>query len=674
MSSRIKDEVEKLFEFYCEVKILDNKPTAIATSLFPDNYKDKIFIDKEIPKFAFPCDFQITSIQKYSFVLTDIKSKFRFGFCRHDPETQTAMVVVTYLPWHVTFRKFLDVLGELRKRSDEEFRDFLTTVYKETVPDPGATLKIFYDNRESCFDQFQRPPQHYQLPKVLKDHNLTIYYNFVDPKEMISVFASMLAERRIIFTSSSLERLSCCVQAANEFLYPMQWQHVFVPILPMKLKDNLGAPMPYLIGVPLPVFNTIPKNELEEVVILHCDTKDFQSPFDDLKSMPPKIVQRMEHEFKIITRPNQDVGDRVSRIFLVALVQMIGGYRDALKYETGEKIKWDKDIFVARSSSAHMQDYLKKLVEIQIFNQFIDDRLYKLNAGLGITDEFENEVFRQAELFGKRHKGYKDIFRNVKDKTNPAMKTAVKTVKESSKGVKTAYKDLKSKLRDINPNQSTNFHSHISNSHHSGMDALSQTSMSCDFSAPNSPINTKRQNLLESSPISINSATDDSLSNNVHLHPNGYSKGSLSQTVSPASSFGSLNFNLTAELQDHPLFKSPKVDRSSPALPVDPSGDLMQLDDSAGSFEIEDFDPLNQNARPLPEKLYPTPLNSTSSNVFPAKQKSSSVNHNNLILNHNVNRTTNTDDLKLLSLYDLDGFLPQSSSASGNTTTWTTFD
>lgn len=136
-------------------------------------------------------------------------------------------------------------------------------------------------------------------------------------------------------------------------------------------------------------------------------------------------------------------------------------------------------------------------------------------------------------------------------------------VKESSRGVKTAYKDLKSKLRDINPNQSSNFHSHISNSHHSGMDTMSQTSTSGDFSAPSSPINSKRQPFLQSSPISVNSsATDDALSSHVHLHPNGYSKGSLSQTVSPASSFGSLNFNLTQELQDHPLFKTPKVDRS----------------------------------------------------------------------------------------------------------------
>lgn len=74
---------------------------------------------------------------------------------------------------------------------------------------------------------------------------------------MIAVFAAMMAERRIVFTSHRLDKLSSCVQAANAFLYPMVWQHIFIPILPMKMKDILCAPMPYLIGVPDAVLLTV---------------------------------------------------------------------------------------------------------------------------------------------------------------------------------------------------------------------------------------------------------------------------------------------------------------------------------------------------------------------------------------------------------------------------------
>lgn len=67
---------------------------------------------------------------------------------------------------------------------------------------------------------------------------------------MMIIFASMLYERRIIFTSKRLTRLSACVQSANDVIYPMIWQHIFIPVLPMALIDYLLAPMPFLIGVP----------------------------------------------------------------------------------------------------------------------------------------------------------------------------------------------------------------------------------------------------------------------------------------------------------------------------------------------------------------------------------------------------------------------------------------
>lgn len=89
---------------------------------------------------------------------------------------------------------------------------------------------------------------------ILLQRNLTEYYNAVDSQNMIIIFASMLFERRIIFTSKKLYRLSACVQSANAILYPMNWQHIFIPVLPQPLIDYLLAPMPYLIGLPHSLF------------------------------------------------------------------------------------------------------------------------------------------------------------------------------------------------------------------------------------------------------------------------------------------------------------------------------------------------------------------------------------------------------------------------------------
>lgn len=64
------------------------------------------------------------------------------------------------------------------------------------------------------------------------------------------------------------------------------------------------------------------------------------------------------------------LGDGVSRAFLRALVQLIGGYRDALKFHKGERIIFNKDAFI-ESRSANMQPFLRKMLELQIFQQVI---------------------------------------------------------------------------------------------------------------------------------------------------------------------------------------------------------------------------------------------------------------------------------------------------------------
>lgn len=130
---------------------------------------------------------------------------------------------------------------------------------------------------------------------------------------MIDVFCALLNERRIIFTSQRLEVLSSCVLAAGDLIYPMTWQHIYIPVLPMKLKEYVNAPMPYLIGVAKPVLQAIRPDELQDVVMLDCDKRTFESQFDDKKSLPRDILDGLR---KNLNNPSRLRGDGVSRTFL----------------------------------------------------------------------------------------------------------------------------------------------------------------------------------------------------------------------------------------------------------------------------------------------------------------------------------------------------------------------
>ncbi|CAH1998637.1 unnamed protein product [Acanthoscelides obtectus] len=296
---------------------------------------------------------------------------------------------------------------------------------------------------------------------------------------MMIIFASMLYERRIIFVSKKLQRLSACAQSANDIIYPMIWQHIFIPVLPMSLIDYLLAPIPFLIGVPEEVFKQVHRIEIGDVVILDADTNTIDTPFDDLNNLPQEVITSLKKQLR-----NKSLGDGVSRAFLRALVQLIGGYRDALRFEPGQKVTFDKEKFI-ETRPVSLQPFLRQMLQLQIFQQFIEERLMMLNTGQGFSDEFEYELERYSAKSGSKLKQqYREwtstmrkegtaFFKSVKDKANPAMKNAVKTVKDGGKGMKSAYKGLRSKLKDNPPPQNG-------------------TAASSHRSAPNSPTGKRR--------------------------------------------------------------------------------------------------------------------------------------------------------------------------------------
>ena len=196
----------------------------------------------------------------------------------------------------------------------------MSSVHSSRLPVPGLTFTVSWADQVFTGST----PNTLYLASIPDNRNLTEYYNAVEINLMIAVFASMLHERRIIITCSRLSALSACVQAANTLIYPMFWQHIFIPVLPSHLMDYLSAPMPFLIGVPQPLFERIKMSELGDAVILNIDDKTFESPFNDVENLPSEII----HNLRKSLSPSKDhLGDTVARAFLQALVHLIGGYR-----------------------------------------------------------------------------------------------------------------------------------------------------------------------------------------------------------------------------------------------------------------------------------------------------------------------------------------------------------
>ncbi|XP_063977019.1 DENN domain-containing protein 1B isoform X1 [Diachasmimorpha longicaudata] len=557
MGSRLRENVKHLFECFCEVAAPAGEKPAWILQRYPDSFGDQELL-KSVPKFAYPCEFENSMVQHFSFVLTSIDSKWTFGFCRHDPKTETALVVLSSLPWHEMFYKLLNHIATLTSSSNSgDLWKFLGDVHASNVPMPGTSVTIPLPDPNVTY--VCQSPRQFQLPSIPENRNLTEYYSAVDANNMMIIFASMLYERRIIFTSKRLSRLSACVQACNALIYPMIWQHIYIPVLPLALMDYLLAPMPFLIGVPTPILQRVQKADLGDVVILDADNSSIESPFQDLESLPQDVVTNLKKALR--NRPAL-LGDGVSRAFLRALVQLTAGYREALTLQQGERITFDQNAFV-ESRPYSMQPFLRKMLELQIFQQFIEERLHMLNSGLGFSDEFEMEACNYSDKSSnKLMQQYREwtnamkkegsaFFRSVKDKANPAVKYAVKSVKDKGKDMKTAYKGLKWKGRSRGSENSMRFHQ--------------------PRSAPSSPTLDRRTSMFGSgskSPSGFTATTSYRKelrmrnSNVPDTSRKQYSPLSPSSPEEPDSPPERLNIDLMNELQDVIFPNTPPVDRT----------------------------------------------------------------------------------------------------------------
>ncbi|XP_051041303.1 DENN domain-containing protein 1A isoform X3 [Phodopus roborovskii] len=452
MGSRIKQNPETTFEVYVEVAYPRTGGTLSDPEVqrqFPEDYSDQEVL-QTLTKFCFP--FYVDSLtvsqvgQHFTFVLTDIDSKQRFGFCRLSSGARSCFCILSYLPWFEVFYKLLNILADYTtKQQESQWNELLETLYRLPIPDPGVSVHL------SVHSYFTVPDSR-ELPSIPENRNLTEYFVAVDVNNMLHLYASMLYERRILIICSKLSTLTACIHGSAAMLYPMYWQHVYIPVLPPHLLDYCCAPMPYLIGVHFSLMEKVRNMALDDVVILNVDTNTLETPFDDLQSLPSDVISSLKNRLKKVSTTT---GDGVARAFLKAQAAFFGSYRNALKIEPEEPITFSEEAFVSHYRSGTMRQFLQNATQLQLFKQFIDGRLDLLNSGEGFSDVFEEEI-NMGEYAGSDklyhqwlstvRKGSGAILNTVKTKANPAMKTVYKFAKDHAKmGIKEVKNRLKQK-------------------------------------------------------------------------------------------------------------------------------------------------------------------------------------------------------------------------------------
>ncbi|XP_062815555.1 DENN domain-containing protein 1A isoform X4 [Anolis carolinensis] len=469
MGTRVRQNPEATFEVYAEVTY----PVATGTDpevrrQFPEDYGDQEIL-QTLTKFCFP--FYVDSItvgqvgQNFTFVLTDIDSKQRFGFCRLSSGAKTCFCILSYLPWFEVFYKLLNILADYTAKSqDSQWYELLDTLYKLPIPQPGSSVHL------SVHSYFTVPDIR-ELPSIPENKPDRVFcgrgrQQHAAPLRQHAVRA---AHPHLLQQAQHREwerPMGAPVDGLHPRLRGDALPHVLATCLhPCAAPTPLGL---LLRANALPHRDTLEPHggtgnrlsqaafkvrtmALEDVVILNVDTNTLETPFDDLQSLPNDVVSALKSRLKKVS---MTTGDGVARAFLKAQAAFFGSYRSALKIEPGEPITFCEETF-ASHRSATMRQFLQNAIQLQLFKQFIDGRLDLLNSGEGFSDVFEEEI-NMSEYAGSDklyhqwlstvRKGSGAILNTVKTKANPAMKTVYKFAKDHARmGIKEVKNRLKQK-------------------------------------------------------------------------------------------------------------------------------------------------------------------------------------------------------------------------------------
>uniref|UniRef100_A0A4W3JSW4 DENN domain containing 5A n=1 Tax=Callorhinchus milii TaxID=7868 RepID=A0A4W3JSW4_CALMI len=110
-------------------------------------------------------------------------------------------------------------------------------------------------------------------------------------ENVLQLFTCALLEIQILLYSQHYQRLMTVAESITALLFPCQWQHVYVPILPASLLHFLDAPVPYMMGLHSNGEDDRSKLELPQeanLCFVDIDNHFIELP-EDLPQFPNKL-------------------------------------------------------------------------------------------------------------------------------------------------------------------------------------------------------------------------------------------------------------------------------------------------------------------------------------------------------------------------------------------------
>lgn len=313
----------------------------------------------------------------FTFVLTGADGKEVYGAAllfyealdvNEQQETRysaKAMCVLSHFPFYQAFRQLLNQLYQIAVSPGTLPIEYWISYFFRRVPIPGPSQHItcLMGHAKLVFHQ---PPA---LGLPLLDQPLSPLFTFLTIDNVITLFEYCLGEGKIVLYSNSYEGLTMVLESLRALLFPLQWQGLFIPILPSNLAYSLRAPIPFLIGLHRTFLHEVRVSD--EVLLVDLDRNHLKLPSQKPTPFPNPLRTYLRTQLEAFVKLYQqrDASQEDNTTFLTSM--------DSLTPEDCARIR----LLFLRVLVVFLADYRKHLRLMEV----------KENAMLELNEMFDCE-------------------------------------------------------------------------------------------------------------------------------------------------------------------------------------------------------------------------------------------------------------------------------------------
>uniref|UniRef100_A0A4W5K716 SET binding factor 2 n=1 Tax=Hucho hucho TaxID=62062 RepID=A0A4W5K716_9TELE len=276
--------------------------------------------------------------------------------------------------------------------------------------------------------QLIQTPLNDNLPVTCK--SVALLFQQLGIQNVLSLFCAVLTEHKVLFHSTSYQRLGEASRALEALMFPLKYSYPYIPILPSRLLEVLSSPTPFIIGV-----HSMFQSEIQELVIktkrhcyyfqvLHPDLEIADNAFPPPRTAPSNL--------KLLDK-------EVRAVFLRLFAQLFQGYRSCLqliRIHSEPVIHFHKTAFLGQRGLIE-NDFLTKVLDGMAFAGFVSERGPPYRA-CDLFDElvaFDMERFKEEEASpAKLQKHMRELSDQLYKNENPNPHMAFQKVPRPTEG------------------------------------------------------------------------------------------------------------------------------------------------------------------------------------------------------------------------------------------------